>query len=543
MRRVALLLALCAAAGAAAPPAPAAPGRIALGLADGASPAAVAAAAEALTGGKADATLAPLGALVVRVADRDSAARVLARLPGVEYVEPLTARRRLAFVPTDPLVFFQWYVPAIHAFDYWPEVPSLQPVRVAVIDSGVDASHPELRGRIVAARSFVKKGKATVDERGHGTMVAGEIAAALDNAEGIAGVGFPVELLVAKVAEPDGIITVEAEAKAIRWAVENGAQVVNLSLGGHRDPGSGRDDEYSPLEQAAVEYAYESGAVVVAATGNCDDHCPYRFADYPAALPHVLGVSALTQLAGVPDFSHRDAVYNDLAAPGVGIVSTFPLALSDPACSWPGYSICAPSSLRNGNGTSFAVPLVSAAAALLLATRPSLTPSQVMAVLERSAADLGPLGRDALTGNGELDVLAALTALEGPLPPADRFETNDDAGASAHTLSGKRPAVDATVDYFDDPNDVYRVYVRAGRRLRVRLNGPAGGKPMLVLWRPGTAHVTEVTQVAVRSGAILARERAASPSLGYVAKASGWYYVEVKAPIRGGGAYHLSIRM
>ena len=137
-------------------------------------------------------------------------------------------------------------------------------------------------------------GPASVDTIGHGTTVAGEIAAALDNAEGIAGVGFPVELLVAKVVKNDSSISVQAEAEAIRWAVDNGAQVINLSLGGLRDPQDPTRDTYSALEQSAIEYAYENGAVVVAATGNTVPG-PYRYATYPAALPHVLGVSALDQ--------------------------------------------------------------------------------------------------------------------------------------------------------------------------------------------------------------------------------------------------------
>lgn len=539
--RPAALLVLLAAALVAVPASPAAPGRIAVGLAEGASPDAVAAELERLTGGTVDRDLLPLGALVVEVADRKAALGALDGAAAVEYVEPITRSRSIAFEPTDPLVLFQWYLGSIRAFDFWDALPppSVDSVLVAVIDSGIDGDHPEFAGRIADTKSFVSS-KATVDTIGHGTMVAGEIAATIDNAQGIAGVAFPAQLLVAKVIRPDGTTSLEAEAAAIRWAVDQGARVINLSLGGPRDPKNPANDTYSALEQAAVEYAYENGAVIVAATGNSSNGVPYPYASYPAALPHVLGVSALAQDGTTPSFSNRDAVFNDLAAPGVGIVSTFPFPLTDPGCAQPGYSICASSSLRNGNGTSFSAPLASGAAALLISERPQLTPSQTLSVLERSATDISRGGRDSATGNGRLDVYAALASLSEHLPVPDRFETNDDAGAQAFTLSGSKRRVDATIDPYDDPSDVYRVYLRSGQRLSLSLRGP-GGRSTLAVWRPGTKHVTPITVIAVRTGAVVAHKAAVNPALVHRATQTGWYYVEVKAPNKTGGAYRLQI--
>ena len=138
------------------------------------------------------------------------------------------------------------------------------------------------------------------------------------------------ELLVAKVVNGDDLIDVEAEVKAIRWAVEKGARVINMSLGGFRDPRDPDRDAFSPLEAAAIGYAHGKGVVVVAAVGNSDEAppTPWPFASYPAALPHVLGVSALARDGSVPAFSNRDKIYNDIAAPGQAILSTFPLALT-----------------------------------------------------------------------------------------------------------------------------------------------------------------------------------------------------------------------
>ena len=193
-------------------------------------------------------------------------------------------------------------------------------MRVAVLDSGIDTGHPDLQSQIVDGRSFVSSSWQT-DTNGHGTFVAGEIAAALNNGTGIAGVGFPVELLVAKIVRADGTISPDAEARAIHWAVDNGARVINMSFGGVRDPHERSIDTYSPLEAAAVQYAVSNGVLVVAAVGNADSAPtePWNYAGYPAALPHVLGVSSLNRDGTVPTFSNRDNRYVDIAAPGEGI--------------------------------------------------------------------------------------------------------------------------------------------------------------------------------------------------------------------------------
>lgn len=529
----------------------AAPGRIAVGLLEGAPPAAeVAARAELLTGGRADRTLEPLGAFVVAVPDVEAAMPVLRSIPGVEYVEPVERSRSLSFLPTDPLIGLQWYLSPINAFDFWETPPAgLETVRVAVVDSGVQATHPDLAGRIAATRSFVSD-PATQDDFGHGTLVAGEIAAEADNRIGVAGLGLPVQLLIARVVDRDGRISTEAEAKAIRWAVTAGAKVINLSLGGRRDPRNPALDQYSALEQDAVEYAFANGAVIVAATGNCPGTpCPYPYASYPAALPHVVGVSAMTQDAVPATFSNRDPVFNDLTAPGTGIVSTFPEPLTDPKCPYPGYSLCALAAYRTGDGTSFSTPLVSATAALMLSLRPSLTASQVMKVLQTAAIDVGTPGRDAATGAGLLNVQEALRQVTSvPLPPPDAFElsddgsrTNGDAGKAAHSLYGTRPKIRATVDAFDDPVDVYRVYLRAGRQVKAAITGPEGTKPTLALWRPGTKHVTAITRVALSYGNLLAFSTGANAVVRYGVPTTGWYFVEVKAPKRAGGSYRLVI--
>ncbi len=463
----------------------------------------------------------------------------------------LLAAPAAAFTPSDPLYAQQWYLAQVHAFDAWPTPPALAPVRVAIVDSGVDCSLPDFQGRIVAKRSFVGDDPCQ-DTEGHGTVVAGEIAANLD-ATGIVGLAYSAQLIVAKVVRADGTISVQAEADAIRWAADEGARVINLSLGGVRDPHHPDRDSFSRLEAAAVAYAYGKGAVVVAAVGNADEAyaTPWPYASYPAALPHVIGVSALTRAGGIPDFSDRDPLYNDLAAPGVDIFSTFPAALTAArvGCALQGYTDCATDEYRHPEGTSFAAPQVSAAAAVLLAIAPTLTNSQVTALLESTADDVDAAtgcrlcvpGRDIYSGWGRLDVARAVQAvLAARIPPSDRYETNDDAGAQAFTLWGKTRTLKATVDFYDDPLDVYRVAVGKGEQLEARLEGSwPGAHVSLVLWRPGTRSVLDSRnrklQVA-HSAAPGARQRVLFRS-----PARGWYYVEVRVDTPGRGAYTLSL--
>jgi len=491
--------------------------------------------------------LARLHVLVVEAPTMRGAKRV----HGVRWVEWLgSRRRRVAFTPSDPLASRQWYLQYDRAFDFWPDAPILPPVKVAIVDSGIDVTHPELADRIVASRSFV--GGSIADTQGHGTFVAGEIAAGVNNGEGIAGIAFHAQLVVAKVVRADGTISLEAEANAIRWAADEGARVINLSLGGLRDLRNPSRDTYSPVEAAAVDYAASKGAVLVAAVGNSDQApvSPWPFASYPAALPHVIGVSSLGRDGSVSSFSDRDAVYNDVAAPGEDVLSTLPRALTrdNPTCADQGYSDCGPGDYRHPQGTSFAAPQVAAAAALLLAQRSTLTPSQTTTILERSAVDLNastgcsgcPPLRDALSGWGRLDVVSALTALtKSPLPPTDRFETNDDVGAHAPRLAGTHGKRSATVDYWDDQTDVYPVELGARRRLSLSLAGTVASGSRLRLWSPQTRSVSGGSSrlEVARSKRVGAKQR-----LTYLAPAGegGRYYVQVTMSRPGSGAYALS---
>ncbi|HEX7254390.1 MAG TPA: S8 family serine peptidase [Gaiellaceae bacterium] len=479
--------------------------RFAVGVAPGADPAELTRTLETRTGG----SVQPLGPFAV-VLETDDVEGV-AGLPGVAYVERLGTRgRRLAFVPTDPFVTRQWHLGAVQAFDAWAQRPTLPGMRIAVIDSGVDAGHPDLAGRIADVRSFVG-GSARTDRHGHGTFISGLIAASLNNGQGIAGMAFPAQLLVAKVVRRDGIVPLEAEARAIRWAVDQNAQVINLSLGGVRHPQDPTRDSFSRLEASAVEYAIRKGVIVVAAVGNGDNapEQPWRYASYPAALPHVLGVSAVARDGSVPMFSNRDPVYNDIAAPGDELFSTLPrpITAQRPLCELQGYSDCGPQEYRRPQGTSFAAAIVSAGAVLVRGSWPNLRREQVVALLQRTATDMTPAtgcrrcgpGRDPITGWGRLNVAAAVN-YAGRLAPIDYAEPNDDSGARAFRVRKRTKVINASLDYWEDQNDVYAVRLPRGGRLVATLSR-ANANVDLVLWRPGTRRISQrrTLQIAAES--------------------------------------------
>ena len=293
--------------------------------------------------------------------------------------------------------------------------------------------------------------------------------------------------------------------RAIEWAVDQGARVINMSLGGVRDPLDASVDTYSPLEAAAVDYAVRRNVVVVAAVGTATrPSSPWRFASYPAALPHVLGVAALAQrrLAGVleprPDL-HRHR----------GTGRGHPVDLPARADSRiPGLrsraTRAAGGQWRSAEGTSFAAPQVSAAAAALLGQRPSLRAEQVVALLTRTAVDANastgcrtcPLGRDRYTGFGRVDVTSALQALDGLLPGRDRYEPNDDAGPAYRALYPVADRRDARL--LGRPAGRLPRPAAEGQRMYAGLTGPPRTDVNLMLWAPGTTRVGPLRRQSMR---------------------------------------------
>ncbi|MEB3221829.1 MAG: S8 family serine peptidase [Candidatus Sericytochromatia bacterium] len=284
-----------------------------------------------------------------------------------------------------------WGLTAIRAEAAWDVTAGDPGVVVAVIDTGVDLSHPDLAANLdrAGARNFVEPGQPPDDDFGHGTHVAGIVAAVGDNGQGGCGVAWRGRVLPIRVLGVDGTGSTWNTVAALDYAVSRQAAVVNLSLG---------SPDYSPLEAEAVQRALQAGTVVVAAAGN--EAGDGNYLEYPASYPGVVSVAAVG-----PDL--RRAVFSNfnswvtLAAPGVDVFSTVPTRLS-PGVPY-GYL----------SGTSMAAPMVAGAAALLLTQQPSWTPAQVVERLRRTARELTPSGDpvpgfDVFHGAGLLDVGRAL---------------------------------------------------------------------------------------------------------------------------------------
>ncbi len=281
----------------------------------------------------------------------------------------------------------QWGLGAVGAEGAWG-ITRGSGVIVAVLDSGVDDTHPDLAGRLLPAVDLVGDGR-TGDPFGHGTRIAGIIAGVMDGA-GIAGVASDVRILPIRVLAADGEGDQNRTARGIRLAVAAGARVINLSLSSQTE---------SPAQADAIRYALDQGVTVVAAAGNRRDEGSPTV--YPAAYPGVLGVSSVGRGLRESGFASRGG-FIDLVAPGERVVTT------EVGGGW-----------AREDGTSIAAAFVSAGAALVRAANPSLSRARVDEILLGTARDLGPRGRDDAFGAGLLRVDRAVRAaaeLPGGVP-------------------------------------------------------------------------------------------------------------------------------
>ncbi|MFI1994362.1 S8 family peptidase [Actinoplanes sp. NPDC020271] len=290
---------------------------------------------------------------------------------------------------SDPYRDRQWDLTTMNVPAAWPRSTG-DGVTVAVIDTGVDGRHPDLTGHVLTGYDAITNtAGGNTDPQGHGTHVAGTIGALTGNGIGVAGIAPDVTILPVRVLDAKGSGFDSDTAEGIVWAADHGADVINMSLGGTMP---------STAVTNAVAYARGKGVVVVAAAGN--DRAKGSPTSYPGADPGVIAVAATDSGDVVASYSNAGS-YVDVAAPGSGIISTYPTAAG-------GYATM--------NGTSMASPHVAAVAALLLAAAPDLTPDQVESALGSTAKDLGPTGKDTDYGYGRIDAAAALTSVTGSVP-------------------------------------------------------------------------------------------------------------------------------
>lgn len=273
---------------------------------------------------------------------------------------------------------YQWNLSMIGLEQGWEIDSGQENVLIAVLDTGVDREHQDLSERLRAGFNAFDESDNVQDEHGHGTHVIGILGAVTNNRTGIAGVTWNNSILPIKVLDSEGAGSLYEVAAGIVWATDQGARVINLSLG---------DAHNSQVLYQAVRYAFERDVVLVAAAGNDNVSQPM----YPAGYDEVLAVSAVNNQREKAIFSNFGP-HIDVAAPGEHIPSTFPA-----------------NQYVYMSGTSMACPHVAGLAALIRSVQPTLSNTQVMDILRSSTVDLGPEGRDQYYGYGLIDSQVALT--------------------------------------------------------------------------------------------------------------------------------------
>jgi hypothetical protein len=320
-----------------------------------------------------------IGAAQASCATLNAAPNVTATQPNFAYSSSLT--------PNDPLITHQTLTAfeEMNAFSAWDVTTGSEDVIVAVVDSGV-SPHPELAGRLLPGYDFVDNDNSPLDGWSHGTHVAGIIAATGNNGIGSAGVAWSTRILPVRVLNDGGGGSTANIIQGIQYAADQGARVINLSLGTLVE---------DPALRTALQYAVAQGSLPIAAVGNLGSE---RRA-YPAAYPEALAVGAHWSLLAYAGFSNFGA-WVDIAAPGLDVDS-----LSNDG-----------SSFEEKSGTSMAAPFVAGAAALILAVEPDLTVHELRARLLATAnGDLynNPANAEHMynkrIGSGALDLLAAVT--------------------------------------------------------------------------------------------------------------------------------------
>ena len=325
--------------------------------------------------------------------------------PAVAPADPGFEPAASAQTPNDPYYAGrQWaHTDTINSESAWDLTTGDTDIVIAVVDTGIDSGHPDLASKLVPGHTYLDQGATEdanpVDLNGHGTHVAGIAAAVTNNSTGVAGMSWGAKIMPVRVLGRDGTGWTSDIARGIIWAYQNGADVINLSLGSEYDSQSVRD---------AIEAAHDAGSLLVAAMGNSTSEDPF----YPAAHPDTLAVSATNPEDDLTYYSNYGSNC-DVAAPGGelyinydawGIYSTLPTYNTFYLHTDEGYQ----TTYDYLQGTSQAAPFVAGLASLVWSLDDTLTPDQVQEAIEETAVDLGPQGKDKYFGHGRIDARAAL---------------------------------------------------------------------------------------------------------------------------------------
>jgi thermitase len=333
--------------------------------------------------------------IVVVGAPRDSqvTAPDVLRMPGIRFIEK---NGQVKITPVESPLFEafsalkssderrteQWALDRLEIERAWRYTPGRSDIKVAVVDTGIDYYHPDLRGRVLKGRDFVNGDDDAFDDNFHGTHCAGILAAGRNNG-GIVGVAPNITLLAVKVLSDRGAGTFAQVAAGIEYAVSQGASIISLSLGSY---------ERSAAIDDAIAFAQRRGVLVLAGTGNQGTDKPF----FPAANPSVLAVGATTREDKRARYSNVGR-HVALVAPGSDILSTIPKG-----------------AYARVSGTSMATPHVAGVAALLKSLDANLTPNALRDILTRTSTDLGLPGPDDEYGRGRLQPAKALGEVARP---------------------------------------------------------------------------------------------------------------------------------
>ena len=344
-------------------------------------------------------------------------------------VDTPSTRYAMAVPADDAGRDLQWGLNRLQAEDLWARSTGYG-ITVAVLDTGVKSSNPDLKGKVAKGfNAITNKPGARADDNGHGTFIAGMIAAKVNNG-GVSGLAPGARILPVKVLDADGVGDSDDIARGIVWAVDNGADVINMSFGA---------DSSNRVEAEAIDYARGAGVTLVAAGGNEGA----RLVMYPAGYPGVLGVGATDFDNKRASFSNRGS-HIDVAAPGQGILSTF----NTSNYTWT-------------SGTSMATAYVSAIAALAMSYSPGAGGEPLLQQIMATSRDLGAAGSDPDYGSGVVDPAALLEQLgagRAPGMPRDIAATGTPDGVARVTFT---PAAGTT----------YAVQFKKGKKAPVGIYG------------------------------------------------------------------------
>lgn len=308
-------------------------------------------------------------------------AALIAKNPNIKFAEPDRVMGA-AMIPNDPYYGIAWQLPKIGAPTAWDSSTG-QNVVIAILDTGVNGSHPDLSGKLVPGWNFYDNNADTSDVEGHGTAVAGAAAAWTNNGIGVAAVAGGALIMPVRIADATANATASMIAQGLVWAADNGARIANISY--ENVPGNA-------TIQSAAQYMENKGGLVVVAAGNSGTF------DSTAPTSTMIPVSATDANDVITSFSSYGN-YVDLAAPGINI----------PTTDWGG-------GYQSAWGTSISSPIVAGVVSLMMAVNPTLGPTDIESLLFSTAVDLGTPGYDPYYGYGRVNAAAAVQAAMNAVP-------------------------------------------------------------------------------------------------------------------------------